>query len=98
MLIYTWRREQSIPLLRTQVFEFFADLGNLERITASWLSFLYSHAAADRDASRHTISINFAFARCTEALDRRNHRLESAAVIDHDLTNTFELYAERHAR
>ena len=39
MHIYTLQREQSIPLTRKQVFEFFADAGNLERITPPWLGF-----------------------------------------------------------
>ena len=39
MHIYTLQREQSIPLAREQVFEFFADASNLERITPPWLGF-----------------------------------------------------------
>jgi ligand-binding SRPBCC domain-containing protein len=39
MHIYTLRREQFVPRPLEEVFEFFSDAGNLQKITPHWLSF-----------------------------------------------------------
>lgn len=39
MIVYTLKREQVLTQPIDQVFEFFADAGNLEAITPSWLRF-----------------------------------------------------------
>jgi hypothetical protein len=39
MAVHTLRREQTIPRPIEQVFAFFADAGNLEKITPPWLNF-----------------------------------------------------------
>lgn len=39
MAIYTLEREQFVPRPLPEVFEFFSDAANLEKITARWLSF-----------------------------------------------------------
>ena len=39
MAIHTLRREQFVPRPLEEVFAFFADAGNLEKITPGWLNF-----------------------------------------------------------
>lgn len=39
MAIYTLKREQFVPRPLEEVFEFFSDARNLEKITPSWLNF-----------------------------------------------------------
>ena len=50
--IHVLERKQRIERPLAEVFPFYADAGNLERITPPWLGFEVTDAAADRDAGR----------------------------------------------
>ena len=45
--IYVLQREQTIPCAVPEVFEFFADVRNLESITPPWLELPNRHANSD---------------------------------------------------
>ncbi len=39
MTLHEWRSEQWLPVARDELFPFFADAGNLQKLTPTWLKF-----------------------------------------------------------
>jgi len=78
---HTLRREQWIPRPLEEVFAFFSDARNLERITPSWLGFQMLTPGPIRIAAGAKAVLPHPRARSSAELDHRNPAMGAAVSL-----------------